>query len=61
MMKRAERRAWAALPGAEGPGGLPSDGPVIHTGRLFAACAGTARQGPRGCPVSSAARAGDTA
>ena len=40
MMRRAERRAWAALPGAEGSRDLPPDGPVIHTDRLFAACAG---------------------
>jgi hypothetical protein len=37
MMRRAERRAWAAL---EGSCDLPPDGPVIHTDRLFAACAG---------------------
>jgi hypothetical protein len=40
MMRRAERRARAALPGAEGSRDLPPDGPAIHTGRLFAACAG---------------------
>jgi len=40
MMKRAERRARAALPGAEGSRDLPPDGPVIHTDRLFAACTG---------------------
>jgi hypothetical protein len=39
-MRGAERRAWAALPGAEGSRDLPPDGPVIHTDRLFAARAG---------------------
>jgi len=37
VMRRAERRAWAALPGAEGSRDLPPDGPVIHIDRLFAA------------------------
>jgi hypothetical protein len=37
LMRRAERRAWAALPGADGSRDLPPDGPVIHTDRLFAA------------------------
>ena len=37
VMRRAERRVWAALPGAEGSRDLPPDGPVIQTGRLCAA------------------------
>ena len=45
MMRRAERRAWAALPGARAPRDLPPDGPVIHIDRLFAACAGQYRAG----------------
>jgi hypothetical protein len=39
-MRRAERRAWAALPGAEGSRDLPPDRQVIHTDRLYAACVG---------------------
>ena len=43
MMRRAERRAWAALPGADGsPGPTPPGGPVIQTDRLCAA--GTGQQ-----------------
>jgi hypothetical protein len=40
MMRRAERRAWAAMPGAESSRDQPPDGLAIHTDRLFAACAG---------------------
>jgi hypothetical protein len=43
MMRRAERRAWAALSDAEGSWDLPPDGPVIQTGGLFAA--GARQQG----------------
>jgi hypothetical protein len=39
MMRRVERRTWAALPGAEGSRDQPPDGPVIHTDHLYAACA----------------------
>ena len=43
MMRRAQRRACAALPGAGLPGTYLPDGPVIQTERLRAT--GTGQQG----------------
>jgi hypothetical protein len=40
VMRRAERRAWAALPARRAPRTYPARRAVIHTDRLFAACAG---------------------
>ena len=41
MMRRARTPGMGRIAGRGGlPGTYPPDGPVIHTDRLFAACAG---------------------